>query len=69
LVVALILVIGGGPESAWLKQLIEAAERDRGDGRTAEFTARAKDPRRYPSWVSAVLYGAVIYVMIVRPFS
>ncbi len=67
--VALILVIGGGPESAWLKQLIESAERDSGDGGSPEFAARVRDPRRHLSWVSAFLYAAVIYVMVYKPFS
>ena len=67
--VALILVIGGGPESAWLRQLIQAADQDGGDGASAEFTARAHDPRRHLSWVSAILYAAVIYVMVYKPFS
>ncbi len=67
--VALILVIGGGPESAWLRQLIQAADQDGGDGHSAEFAARVRDPRRHLSWVSAFLYAAVIYVMVVKPFS
>ena len=67
--VALILVIGGGPESAWLRQLIQAADEEGGDGQSAEFAARVHDPRRYLSWVSAILYGAVIYVMVFKPFS
>jgi hypothetical protein len=67
--VALILVIGGGPESAWLKQLIQAADQDGGDGQSAEFAARVQDPRRHLSWVSAALYAAVIYVMVYKPFS
>ena len=67
--VLLILIIGGGPESAWLKQLIEAADRDDGDRQSPEFAARVKDPRRHLSWVSAFLYAAVIYVMVTKPFS
>jgi hypothetical protein len=67
--VALILIIGGGPESAWLKQLIEAANRESGERQSAEFVTRAKDPRRHLSWVSAALYAAVIYVMVFKPFS
>jgi hypothetical protein len=67
--VALILVLGGGPESAWLKQLIQAADQDGGDGQSAEFVARVHDPRRHLSWVSAALYAAVIYVMVYKPFS
>ncbi len=67
--IALILIIGGGPESAWLRQLIQAADQDGGDGRSQEFAARVKDPRRHLSWVSAFLYAAVIYVMVVKPFS
>jgi hypothetical protein len=67
--VALILVLGGGPESVWLKQLIQAADQDGGDGQSAEFVARVHDPRRHLSWVSAVLYAAVIYVMVYKPFS
>ncbi len=66
--VALILVIGGGPESAWLRQLIQAADQDGGDGQSAEFAARVHDPRRHLSWVSAGLYAAVIYVMVYKPF-
>ncbi len=67
--VAIILVIGGGPESAWLKQLIQAADRSGGDGQSPEFTERVHDPRRHLTWVSAFLYAAVIYVMVVKPFS
>ncbi len=67
--VGIILVIGGGPESAWLKQLIQAADKDGGDGRSPEFTARVHDPRRHLTWVSAILYAAVIYVMVTKPFS
>jgi uncharacterized membrane protein SirB2 len=67
--VALILVLGGGPESAWLKQLTDAAQRDGGDGKSPEFMARVKDPRRHLTWVSAILYAAVIYVMVFKPFS
>ena len=68
--VAILLVLGAGPESAWLNQLIKAADRD-GDGGGApdEFTALAHDPRRHLSWVSAFLYAAVIYVMVTKPFS
>ena len=67
--VAVLLVIGAGPESAWLKQLIEAADRDGGLGESEEFKALATDPRRHLSWVSAFLYAAVIYVMVLKPFS
>ena len=66
--VGILLVIGAGPESAWLKDVIQAAE-GAGDGGTDEFAAKAKDPRRHLSWVSAFLYAAVIYVMVVKPFS
>ncbi|HEX2090122.1 MAG TPA: hypothetical protein VHI54_09405 [Actinomycetota bacterium] len=67
--VAILLVLGAGPESAWLRQLIEAADRDTSGSASAEFTALARDPRRHLSWVSAFLYAAVIYVMVVKPFS
>ncbi len=67
--VATLLVLGAGPESAWLKQLIEAADRHTSGGASAEFTALARDPRRHLSWVSAFLYAGVIYVMVVKPFS
>ena len=67
--IAILVVIGAGPESAWLKQLTEAAERTGDDGSSPEFTARVHDPRRHLSWVSGFLYAAVIYVMVTKPFS
>ncbi len=67
-IVALLIVLGAGPESAWVKRLTEAAERTDDTGR-AEFQAAMRDPRRHLTWVSAFLYAAVIYVMVTKPFS
>ncbi len=62
--VAGLIVLGAGPESAYAKRLGEAA-----DGDPAAFEAARRDPRRNLIWVSGLLYGLVVVDMIAKPFS
>ena len=62
--VALIIVLGAGPETAYAKRLQAAV----GEGDQA-FEAARRDPRRHLVWVSAVLYGLVIVDMVAKPLS
>ena len=68
-IVAILIVLGAGPETAWLNRLVAAADADPGDGSSAGFAAAMRDPRRNLIWISAVLYAAVIFVMVTKPFS
>ena len=61
---ALIMVVGAGPETAYAKRLAAAAEAG-----PDEFEAARRDPRRNLAWLSGLLYGAVILDMVVKPFS
>ena len=67
LVVAL-FVVGAyieGPYSAKLAAAIEASDA----APSAEIDALMRDPRRHLAWVSALLYVAVIFDMVRKPFS
>ena len=67
--VAVLLALGAGPETAWLNRLVAAAEADPGDGSSEGYAAAMRDPRRNLIWISAALYAAVIFVMVTKPFS
>lgn len=68
-IVAVLIVLGAGPETAWLNRLVAAAEADPGDGSSAGYADAMRDPRRNLIWISAALYSAVIFVMVTKPFS
>ena len=67
--VAVLIALGAGPETAWLNRLVAAAEADPGEGSSEGYVAAMRDPRRNLIWVSAALYAAVIFVMVTKPFS
>jgi hypothetical protein len=62
--VAILIGLGAGPESAYAKRLTEAA-----NGEAAAFEAARRDPRRNLGWVSGILYGLVVVDMVAKPFS
>ena len=68
-IVVVLMVLGAGPETAWLNRVVAAAEADPGDGSSDGYAAAMRDPRRNLIWISAALYAAVIFVMVTKPFS
>ncbi len=66
--VAVIIVLGAAVENPHYLKISAAAERS-GEQPSEELQALLRSPIKYLSWVSVGLYAAVIYVMVVKPFS
>jgi uncharacterized membrane protein len=68
ILVGVIILLGAAIESPHLTRIAEAAERS-GDRFSPELERLVRSPRRHVNWLSVVLYGAVIYTMVTKPFT
>lgn len=66
--VGAIIVLGFAVETPYQNRIGRALEATRGETPSPELDALLRSPIRHVSWVSAALYGAVIFVMVVKPF-
>jgi hypothetical protein len=67
--VAVIIFLGGAIESPYLSRIGKAAEDSPEDAPSPELAALLASPLRHLTYVSALLYAAVIFDMVVKPFS
>jgi Predicted integral membrane protein (DUF2269) len=68
-IVAVLVVLGAGIESPYLKRMHRAAEESPVEKPSEELEALIRAPRRWASWwISTLLYVAVIFDMVVKPF-
>jgi uncharacterized membrane protein SirB2 len=68
LIVVALIVLGAGVENPHFLKISAAAERS-GEEPSEELQRLIQSPVKHLGWVSAALYGAVIYVMVAKPFS
>lgn len=66
--VALIIALGAIVENPHYLKISAAAERS-GEQFSEELERLVRSPLKQLGWVSAALYGAVIYTMVTKPFS
>jgi uncharacterized membrane protein SirB2 len=65
--IALIIVLGAAVENPHFTRIAVAAERS-GDTFSPELERLVRSPIKYLGWLSALLYGGVIYTMVAKPF-
>jgi uncharacterized membrane protein SirB2 len=65
--VVLIIVLGAGVENPHFLRIAAAADRS-GDEFSPELERLVRSPIMYVGWLSALLYGGVIYTMVAKPF-
>jgi uncharacterized membrane protein SirB2 len=68
IIVVVLILLGAVVESPHFTRIAQAAERS-GERFSPELERLVESPIRHLTWLSVVLYGAVIYTMVAKPFS
>ena len=66
--VALIIVLGAAIENPHYIKVSAAAERS-GEQFSEELERLVRSPLKHLGWLSAALYGGIIYTMVTKPFT